>query len=233
MPAESEHVHQPTVLIITDEVEFSRLLTARWQAERNSTAFAVMGSDVCSHFGAPSFDLAVVGGLSPAQFEAAALSLAGLSAPVLFVCDGDHVLDRIGTAYPRALVVRRHEGWVEAAVLVAAEILRRCEAVDRARRAEQANATLDRQATLGRYMLEMRHTLNNALTSVLGNAELLLLEPGCLSAEARSQLEIIRNMALRMNEVLRRFTSIEKEMTAVDRANHNPPAATQVASAAS
>jgi len=62
-------------------------------------------------------------------------------------------------------------------------------------------------------MIEMRHTLNNALTSVLGNAELLLLEPGTFSAGVRSQIDTIRNMALRMHEILQRFSSLEKEMT--------------------
>ena len=42
-----------------------------------------------------------------------------------------------------------------------------------------------REAALGRYMLEVRHAFNNALTSVLGNSELLLLESGALSAQAR------------------------------------------------
>jgi len=58
----------------------------------------------------------------------------------------------------------------------------------------------------------MRHGLNNALTSVLGNSDLLLLEPGSLSAPARAQIETIRNMALRIHEVLQRFSSLEKEM---------------------
>jgi signal transduction histidine kinase len=66
-------------------------------------------------------------------------------------------------------------------------------------------------------MLEMRHTLNNTLTCVLGNSELLLLEPGSLSAGARSQIETIRNMSLRMHEILQRFSSLEKELTVVDR----------------
>jgi signal transduction histidine kinase len=61
----------------------------------------------------------------------------------------------------------------------------------------------------------MRHNLNNALTSVLGNSELLLLEPGSLSAPARSQMETIRSMALRMHEILQRFSSLEKELTVV------------------
>jgi len=63
----------------------------------------------------------------------------------------------------------------------------------------------------------MRHTFNNALTSVLGNSELLLLEPGALSAEARPQVETIRQMAVRIHEILQRFTSIEKELCAVEK----------------
>jgi len=83
--------------------------------------------------------------------------------------------------------------------------------------AEKMSALLEQQATLGRYMLEMRHTLNNTLTAMLGNSELLLLEPGLLSAEARSQIETIRHMALRIHEVLRRFSSLEKELMVLDR----------------
>jgi signal transduction histidine kinase len=61
----------------------------------------------------------------------------------------------------------------------------------------------------------MRHNLNNALTSVLGNSDLLLLEPGSLSAQTRAQMETIRNMTLRIHEIMQRFSSLEKEMSVV------------------
>jgi len=48
--------------------------------------------------------------------------------------------------------------------------------LERAERAEQTRKTLEQQAALGRYMLEVRHNLNNSLTSVLGNSELLVLD---------------------------------------------------------
>ena len=80
----------------------------------------------------------------------------------------------------------------------------------------QVSALLKCHATLGQYVIEMRHSLNNALTSVLGNSELLLLEPGAFSAGVRSQIDTIRNMALRMHEVLQRFSSLEKELTFVE-----------------
>jgi hypothetical protein len=44
-----------------------------------------------------------------------------------------------------------------------------------------------------------------------------LLEPETLSAGARSQIETVRNMALRMHEILQRFSSLEKELTVIER----------------
>ena len=61
-------------------------------------------------------------------------------------------------------------------------------------------------------MLDMRHSMNNALTSVLGNAELMLLEPGAFSAEVRDQLATIHTMALRIHDIVQRFSSMESEI---------------------
>jgi signal transduction histidine kinase len=97
-------------------------------------------------------------------------------------------------------------------VLVGAEALRRAELAKRVQRAEQNSAASHRQAVLGRYMLEMRHSLNNALTSILGNSELLLLEPGTLNSDVRDQIDTIHTMALRVREILQRFSSLEAEM---------------------
>ena len=47
-------------------------------------------------------------------------------------------------------------------------------------------------------MLDMRPSVNNALTSVLGNADLLLLEPGQAHGESREQIQTIHTMALRL-----------------------------------
>jgi signal transduction histidine kinase len=68
------------------------------------------------------------------------------------------------------------------------------------------------EAALGRYMLEVRHNFNNALTSVLGNSELLLLEPEALPAQTHDQVDTIHTMALRMCEVMQRFSRLEDEM---------------------
>jgi signal transduction histidine kinase len=63
----------------------------------------------------------------------------------------------------------------------------------------------------------MRHNINNALTSVLGNAELVLLNTESFSGETRDQLETIRHTALRLHEIMQRFWSLEAEMQVIER----------------
>jgi hypothetical protein len=69
-------------------------------------------------------------------------------------------------------------------------------------------------------MLEMRPSVNNALTSVLGNADLLLLEPGQNSGDSREQIRAIQAMALRLNEIMQRFSSLAAEMRSDEKESH-------------
>lgn len=212
-----KNLDHPTALIISDDAEFSRAITSRWQSERSVPAFTLMSSDVCLGFDPESFHLAMVGGLRPQALSVVLEALGAAGKRVLFVSQDARVIETVRDRWPGFAVLRQQENWLDTLVLVAAEALQRSIAEARARHAEWANATLQRQATLGCYILEMRHTLNNALTSVLGNSELLLLEPGSLSAGARAQIETIRNMTLRMHEILQRFSSLEKELNVVER----------------
>lgn len=106
--------------------------------------------------------------------------------------------------------------WAALAGLIGREILRRRQAESHALEAETICAQAVAEATLGRYMIEMRTNVNNALTTVLGNAELLALEPG-LPASVLAQSDAIRNMALRLHEIFQRFSSLEKELTVAAR----------------
>jgi signal transduction histidine kinase len=211
-----ENVDQPTILIVSDDAEFSRTITGRWQSERSVPVFTLMSSDVCLGFDPETFHVAIVGGLRPQALSVVLEAMGAASKRVLFVSDDPRTLQTVRDRWPGIVILRQQETWLDTLVLVGGEALHGAAAEVHAHRAEQANVVLDRQATLGRYMLEMRHTLNNTLTSVLGNSELLLLEPGSLSGAARSQIETIRNMALRMHEILQRFSSLEKELTVVD-----------------
>jgi signal transduction histidine kinase len=226
-------LNQPSILIISDDPELSRAVTGRWQAERSVPSFTLMSSDVCLGLNPDTFQLAIAGGLRPQALSVVLEAMAAASKRVLFVSEDVRLVQTVRDRWPSIATLRQQENWLDTLVLVAGEILRRVGAEDEAHRLEQANGSLERQAHLGRYMLDMRHTLNNTLTSVLGNSELLLLEPGSLSAGARSQIETIRNMSLRMHEILQRFSSLEKELTVVDRQAQKESGARSQAAAAS
>jgi len=226
-------VEQLSVLIISDDAELSRAVIGRWQSERTVPAFTLMSSDVCLGFDPDTFQLAIAGGLRPQALSVVLEAMEAVGKRVVFVSDDMRIVQTVRDRWPGMAIVRQQENWLDTLLLVAGEILRRVSAEAEARRFEQANVFLERQAHLGRYMLEMRHTLNNTLTSVLGNSELLLLEPGSLSAGARSQIETIRNMSLRMHEILQRFSSLEKELTVVDRQAEKESGAKSQAAAAS
>lgn len=212
---------QPTVLIISEDARFFRAISGRWQEERNAPVFTVMRADLCHVVDPVDFDLAIVGGVESARWPAVLQALSPTGRTVLAVPGETLSEQSLREYHPRALFLRQREGWLDALFLVANEVLRRTEATRRAHNAEKNTAALEREATLGRYMLEMRHALNNALTSVLGNSELLLLEPGALTGPQRSQVETIRNMATRMHEILQRLSSLDAELKLLERQSEN------------
>jgi signal transduction histidine kinase len=212
-------VNQPTIVIVSDDPEFSGTVSSRWQQERSAPAFTLVSGDLCSGLSPETFDLAIVGNVRGDLQSSIIKTLEQSGKPVLLVENEGS----IGEKHPRLLALQRNEGWLETLVLLASEVLRRCDALNRLRRAEQTNSVLERQAALGRYVIDMRHNLNNALTSILGNSELLLLDSNLLSGQPRSQAETIRNMALRMNETLHRFSSLEKELNVAARQSEVEP----------
>jgi len=212
-------VDTPTVLIISDDVDFSRRVTARWQMERHVPTFTLLSGELWPRFAADVFDVAIIGELRRDLLSVVLEPLHSTLQPIFCVCRDPGTALLVRERWPRVSILRPESlettHWLDTLVLAAAEAVRRARSESRARSAETACAMLERQATLGRYMLEMRHSLNNALTSVLGNSDLLLLEPGSLSAQTRSQIETIRNMTLRIHEIMQRFSSLEKEMNVV------------------
>ncbi|HTS35225.1 MAG TPA: hypothetical protein VMH04_06110 [Candidatus Solibacter sp.] len=205
----------PTVLIISDEVDFSRRITARWQMERSVPTFTLLSGELWPRFTVDAFDVAIVGELRRDLLSVVLEPLHSTAQPIFCVCQDSATAQLIRDRWPRISILRPSEHWLETLVLSASEAVHRARAEARARAADLSCAALERQAMLGRYMLEMRHSLNNALTSVLGNSDLLLLEPGSFSAQTRSQIETIRNMTLRIHEIMQRFSSLEKEMNVV------------------
>jgi signal transduction histidine kinase len=216
-----DELDRANVLITSDDAEFSRAITGRWQSELLVPAFTLVGSDLCDSIDEDSFSLAIVGEVHGRSIDRVLRSLSTRGKPLLFTSPLARTCQEVLNAFPKLIVIRQADGWADTVVLLAQECLKRCQATQRAEQAEQVCAQLEVQATLGRYMLDMRHTLNNAMTSLLGNAELLLLEPAGMTSEALSQIDTVKNMAMRMNEVLTRFSSLEKELKLAERQAEN------------
>lgn len=206
-------MNQPTILIISDEAEFARTVVNRWQSERSVPAFTVVSSTVTAAAVTAGHDVAIVGRVRWDVLGRVLRELAPAARPIIVVTKHSADLKRVRADFPRVLALSEYVAWPDSLVLVAGEALRRMEAVESAKRAEQKAAAYAKDAMLGRYMLEMRHTLNNALTSILGNAELILMEPGALNAQVLEQLRTIHDMSLRIHELAQRFSSLETELT--------------------
>ena len=204
-----------SVLIVSDDTEFARTIAARWQSERNVPEITLVTSDVWHPASAPDYGLVIVGpvrnGKGPSILSAVNASP---RTAAVYVPEDEKGISSLHGEHPHLLIVPRQDGWVGTLITVSIEALRRVEAVDRAQRAERLALASQHHATLGRYMLEMRPSVNDALTSVLGNADLLLLEPGQASGESREQIQAIHTMALRLNEIMQRFSSLVSEMRA-------------------
>jgi signal transduction histidine kinase len=199
-------------LILTDDAEFARLLTACWQVERQLPGICVVTSEFWKEADTPSQDLIVVGPLKDKKLAEVLRSMEPNTALILCAPSEAKELGLLRKKYPKLLHVPLREDWTQVVLLLAGESLRRTEALKLARKAERHAAQYANEATLGRYMYDMKHNMNNALTSLLGNAELLLLEPGGLSAQSLAQIKTIHTMALRINEVMQRFSSLASEL---------------------
>jgi signal transduction histidine kinase len=197
-------VERARILIITDENDFLGALTASWARERNMPVLVRKSAAECA---VEKFDLAIVGALyGPPNSALDALRETGK--PVIY-------LSRVNGDLPKASgVVSLPEvpGWPALVITVADQILERERALAEVTKLQEANSRLERHEQLGQYMTDMRHNYNNALTSILGNCDLILLDAHQLSSTTKAQVETIRNMAMRLNEVLQRFSSLQKEM---------------------
>ncbi len=210
-----------TLLIVADEPEFGRQLTARWQTEPRVPALTQVSSDLWNPASASAYDLLILGPLAFHRASSVRESLGTAGVSVLTVVENEREAAEVQSRDPGGLVVLRQNDWMSVVVLVSGQILRRTAAQRRAEAAENIVKVLQRRAALGRYMLEMRPALNNALTSALGNADLLLLESTGLRGESLERVRTLHRMILRMNEMVQRFSSLASELELIEKPSQN------------
>ncbi len=210
-----EASNRASVLIVSDDPEFARSVTARWQTEQRAPGITVATSDVWHPSIALGYDLVIAGPVRNGNSAPILGALCGSpTIAVVHLAEHEKDIAELHARHPQLLIVARHDGWIDSLISLSCEALRRVEAVARSQRAERLALESHRDATLGRYMLEMRPGINNALTSVLGNADLLMLDSSKMPAESREQVRTIHTMALRLHQVMQRFSSLAAEMRA-------------------
>jgi len=205
-------VNQPAVLVISETPGFAQTILDRFHLQPNLPSPTAVSLDLCSNLSPDSFDFAIIEGLPASRLGPFLTQIEPHGKTLLVLVPDAATRTLVNAVAPRALILRQAEDVLPALMLIAAEVVKRIEAESRLGVAEQALATSESSALLGRYITEMRHTINNALTSVMGNAELLLFEPGAFSTHHRSQIETIRTMSVRIHEIMQRLASLETEM---------------------
>jgi signal transduction histidine kinase len=208
-----------SVLILTDDSEFARLLSSCWQVERQAPRITVLNSTLWKAQSGEAFDLVVLGPVGEGKLSGILGTLVPSVAVILCAPADSREMQQLRSRYPRLLHVPLREDWTQTLMLVAGESLQRVRAGRQAKQALSRAAHSERDAILGRYMADMKHSVNDALTSILGNAELLLLEPGQLSAQSLHQIKTMHSMTLRIHEVMQRFSSLASEMREAENAS--------------
>jgi signal transduction histidine kinase len=201
-----------SVLILTDETEFAGIVSGAWQTQRKAPSITVLNSKLWRNYDAGQHDLIVVGPISRNKHQDILKALDSTAAVILCIATEARENEELRSRFPQVLLVQKRDDWSHTLLLLAGEMLRRVEAHKITRQVEREAAKNQHLATLGRYMTDMKHNMNNALTSMLGNAELLMLEPGQLSSESLMQIRTVHSMALRINEIMVRFSTLSNEM---------------------
>jgi hypothetical protein len=177
-------MNRPTVLILSSDPAFSREITAHWPhgphhdqpRSSDDPEFTVLEEGFSCDLKESQYDLAIAD-CSSAEKKGAKKSRSPIPNPAelkqsLFAAGKPAILlhsdltrDFCSRQGP-VIELRREAGiWPALTVLIGREILRRRQAESRASEAETICAVVQNEATLGRYMVEMRTNVNDALTT--------------------------------------------------------------------
>lgn len=209
-------MEQARVLIVSDEAEFVNSLVQSWQRSSSKPEYSVSSMRGNDEF--PESSVAVIDGSDP---TAANHVLARLSAkvPLAIAITGDQPLSNPGSAVSRVMQIGLSAGCVDVVAALAYETVLRVGAMQQVAEVENRLKESQRFAALGHFIADARHGLGNALTCVLGNSELVLLETAGteLRCEVRGQMETIHAMSLKIHETLHRLSSLDMEMQVAER----------------
>jgi signal transduction histidine kinase len=228
--------HQ-SVLIVAQSPAFAQALIERWQQTAPSPAFTVLaGGDHSTQNGGHhnAYHLVIVEGAALQSLRSMLQRLYVVGTPMLCALPLSATSDsrpsksspepifaapspdQIRADFPRmlSLSLADRDSGLDTLVTVAMEVLKRVEVSLRLKKTESEAGAQSAQLALGKYVAESIHGFNNALTAVLGNAELLMLDAANFSPDVREEIEAIHSNAIRLHEMMQRFSSLEAEFQA-------------------
>jgi signal transduction histidine kinase len=222
-----------TVIILSSDASFSREVIAKWPQESagsKAPEFISLDHTLARDLNVVHYDLAIADFCGKSDPENSCSSEHRVSDKKTIPTKLDNIEQSIVASGKPALIIhansaadfyaikgaiielrREPQVWAETLGLIGREILRRRQAESRSREADNIASAAHADAILGRYMLDMGVDINNALTTLLGNAELISQESG-LPASVHVQADALRTMALRLNGIFQRFASLNKEL---------------------
>lgn len=216
-------MEQARILVVSSDREFVDALAQSWQRLRYSPEFMVATVDAAAAFTRSAVvvtdDLAALPQLTAGVVLAIAVTAGGAdgAAETAAMPEAGGKLRVVRIARDLASGWDSGWGWAEYAAALAQETVLRLDAQAQVAEVKQRLRELERFAALGRFIVEARHGLGNALTGVLGHSELLLLEDDGMRGEVRAQLETIHSMSLKMHETFHRLSSLEMELRMAER----------------
>jgi hypothetical protein len=202
------------VLVVSDVAEFVREVVGCWERETEKPRVTVLSPDSCRQARSASYALAIVG---PVRNGGMALSNTSLPfrSTVCAVVDSS-LLHLARQSHPEWVLIPEQPGWQEILVSLTHEVLRRTAAEAHVEAVEKWDLEQKRLARVGGALVDARESLVNALTSLVGNADLVLLSEHPLPEELVEQVRTIHEMALRVNGVLRGMLTAESGKSAAN-----------------
>src|SRR5258707_10771417 len=138
------------VLILTDDAEFARMLTACWQVERQLPGICVVTSEFWKEADTASQDLIVVEPLKDGKLADVLRSMESNTALILCAPSEAKELGLLRKKYPKLLHVPLREDWTQAVLLLAGELPRRARALKQARQGLGSPTGEAKEEMLGR-----------------------------------------------------------------------------------
>jgi signal transduction histidine kinase len=205
-------VDEARVGIVSDDSEFIEAIVQSWQRSYGAPKFTVAAS---ANNGAPLHTAVVLtDGLDTlAHLSPGAVLAIAIISDEAAVAGEAPSTDREANRPVRVVRIPRRAGWADEAAALAHETVLRLESQAQLAEMKQRLREAERFAALGKFFAESRHGLGNALTGVLGNSELLLLEGEQeLHAQARQKVEMIRQMSLKIHDTFHQLSSMDLEL---------------------